>query len=81
MKRNYPKIEHIRIDLDEDLIYSHGVCIGSWSRWKSEMLEKHRDVVMQYKLYTKYNFDKAGSISHKIAWDSVVQELIDRNII
>lgn len=81
MKKNYPKIQHIRIDLTEDLIYSHGKCLGRWSKWKECALSDHRELVMKYKLFSRYNFDKAGTIRHVIAWDSVVEEFIQNKLI
>ena len=76
MNRNILTVHNVRINLEEDVVFKDDVLIGSFTDFKAQLLFAHRETCMKYKLCTKYNFDKEGTIRYIIAWDSVIGELI-----
>ena len=78
MRKGIINVNHVHINLNDDLLYIGDVLAGSFSDFKSKTMHNHRDIVMKHKLLAKYNYDKEGSITYLVDWIRVVEELIEK---
>ena len=79
MKKDLIRVGNWAINLDLDLLVNgNDLTIIKFSEWKNRMMKDHPSIVEKFRLKSRVI---NGKIEKKVAWDSVLDESIKKNLL